>query len=115
MFRRYDILIIIFFLLWALGLFYFNYVKNEGVVLKVYVSNREVFSKALGELKGGERFEVQGPLGKSVFEYVKGKGVHMISSPCPDKLCIKQGFINKVGESIVCLPNRVVITWEGRK
>lgn len=29
---------------------------------------------------------------------------------CPDILCVKQGTISKTGETIVCLPHRVVVT-----
>ena len=29
---------------------------------------------------------------------------------CPDKLCVKQGTVSQSGESLVCLPNRVVVT-----
>lgn len=39
--------------------------------------------------------------------------VKVIESTCKDKLCIKQGEISKVGESIVCLPNRISISIVG--
>ena len=32
---------------------------------------------------------------------------------CPDKLCVSQGIISKSGQSIICLPHKVVITIEG--
>lgn len=32
---------------------------------------------------------------------------------CPDKLCVKQGKIDKIGQSIICLPHRVVVTIKG--
>ena len=32
---------------------------------------------------------------------------------CPDKLDVKQGYISKVGEVIVCLPNKLVIEIKG--
>ncbi len=35
---------------------------------------------------------------------------HIKDATCPDKLCEMQGKINKTGETIVCLPNRIVIT-----
>lgn len=37
---------------------------------------------------------------------------YMKESKCPDHLCEKQGRIHKEGQSIVCLPNRVVVTIE---
>lgn len=34
----------------------------------------------------------------------------MIEADCPDKLCVNQKKISKNGESIICLPNKVVVT-----
>ncbi len=33
----------------------------------------------------------------------------MDKADCPDKLCVKQGKISKSGESIICLPHKVVV------
>lgn len=52
-------------------------------------------------------FTVHGPIGDTVIE-IKNRSVRVISSACPNKLCVHQGFIKK--GSIICLPNRVVIT-----
>lgn len=35
--------------------------------------------------------------------------VTMIQADCPDHLCLRQGPIDSKGETIVCLPNRVVL------
>lgn len=40
---------------------------------------------------------------------VKGDKVRMIEADCPDKLCVHQGYISKVGEVLVCIPNKVVV------
>lgn len=32
---------------------------------------------------------------------------------CPDKICVNQGWIEYGGESIVCLPHRLVVTVRG--
>ncbi|WP_249029894.1 NusG domain II-containing protein [Tannockella kyphosi] len=39
--------------------------------------------------------------------------VSMVSADCPDHLCIQQGEIELVGESIICLPNQVIVSIEG--
>lgn len=40
---------------------------------------------------------------------IKGGEVFITDADCPDKLCIRQGHINNTSQSIVCLPNKVVI------
>ncbi|HAD19883.1 MAG TPA: hypothetical protein DCF42_05740 [Lachnospiraceae bacterium] len=37
----------------------------------------------------------------------------MIEADCPDKLCVHQGKIHAKGETIVCLPNKVVVSIRG--
>lgn len=39
---------------------------------------------------------------------------HMTEASCPDKLCIHQGKADRSGQSIVCLPNRVVVKISGK-
>ena len=41
---------------------------------------------------------------------IENGAVHMESASCPDKLCVKQGTKSQVGETIVCLPHRLVAT-----
>ncbi|MGQ9631166.1 MAG: NusG domain II-containing protein [bacterium] len=51
---------------------------------------------------------VEGALGDMKIE-IKGGRARVIESNCPDKICIKQGWIANRGETIICVPNRVVI------
>ena len=44
---------------------------------------------------------------------IKDGEVNMIQAGCPDQLCIHQGPIHIQGETIVCLPNRVVVEITG--
>lgn len=39
--------------------------------------------------------------------------IWVTDSTCKDKLCIKEGAISKVGDTIICLPNRISISIEG--
>lgn len=46
---------------------------------------------------------------------IKDGQAYMTEASCPDKLCVRQGSISETGQSIVCLPNRVIVTITGRK
>ena len=39
--------------------------------------------------------------------------VWMEEADCPDKLCMAQGKISQPGQTIICLPNRVMVTIRG--
>ncbi len=42
------------------------------------------------------------------FEVKNGK-IRVVSSDCPDKICKNTGFISKSGESIICMPNKMIV------
>lgn len=57
---------------------------------------------------------------REIYEYVDDQGhentivregltVYMGDANCTDLLCIQQGEITQVGQTIVCLPNRVLV------
>ena len=41
-------------------------------------------------------------------------GAEVVSSDCPDKLCVHTGKITRSGQSIVCLPAKISITLESK-
>lgn len=45
---------------------------------------------------------------------IEGGSVRLEDADCPDRLCVRQGAISRSGESIICLPHKLVITIEGR-
>ncbi len=40
-------------------------------------------------------------------------GARFVRSVCPSQVCVKGGTINKVGQILVCLPQRVSVRIEG--
>lgn len=40
---------------------------------------------------------------------VHDNGVEVTEANCPDKVCVKTGFITKPSQSIVCIPNKLNI------
>lgn len=55
-----------------------------------------------------ETIEVITSLGKNVIQISKGKA-HISEADCPDKVCIKDGYIDNPSKILVCLPNKVVV------
>ncbi len=60
---------------------------------------------------------------KVLFDYGQQEGMNVLviengsaavtEADCPDKLCVKQRAVSRDGESIVCLPHKLVITVVG--
>ncbi len=44
---------------------------------------------------------------------VSGGAVSVASSVCPNQSCVRHAPVHKSGETVVCLPNRVVIRIDG--
>ena len=44
---------------------------------------------------------------------LKDNQIRFLETDCPDKMCGRTGFISKVGQSAVCLPNRIVVKITG--
>ncbi len=83
-------------------------IRGDNVIIQVEGKNFSRFS-----LSENRTVKVYGPLGISILEIKNGK-VRMFSSPCPDKLCVREGYISKPGQMIICVPNRVIVKIEGR-
>ncbi|MBU2701866.1 hypothetical protein Ga0466249_002993 [Sporomusaceae bacterium BoRhaA] len=55
-----------------------------------------------------EQLTIDGDSGYNIVQ-IEGKQVRVIESNCPDQLCVKQGWISRSPQQIVCLPNRIVV------
>ncbi len=53
-----------------------------------------------------------GPVGETSIEIKDGK-VHVHDSDCRNKVCISAGWVSRVGDWIICLPNNVFLLIEG--
>jgi hypothetical protein len=84
----------------------------KGLALSGNTASIEVNGKLLYRLSLNEdrTVEVHGPIGITRVEVKQGK-IRITDSPCPNKLCIRQGWIKR--GAIICLPNRVVVTIGG--
>jgi len=109
--KRKDLLIISSIFVLILLIYLFNsFTSTLGDTVIIQVAKKEPIRLPLNR---DRIIKVQGPLGESVIE-IKDRKVRMLFSPCPDKLCMKQGWIDKTSQSIICVPNRIIIKIEGR-
>ena len=93
--------------------------------MKDFIKNNENDNVivAIKELAEGEKFTVDGKeYGRyqlsseqeiqinetNVLEIRDGKA-KMKSADCPDQICVHQKAISRNGESIICLPNKIVL------
>lgn len=83
--------------------------KKPGARIVVDADNRTVYTAPLDK---NRKFEIVGPLGKTQLEIDNGS-VRVLSSPCPQKICIGLGEARRVGDLLACVPNRVVVRVEG--
>lgn len=54
------------------------------------------------------RYEVPGPLGQTVI-VVRAGAAQVESSPCPHQICVGMRAVDRPGETVVCVPNGVVV------
>ena len=78
--------------------------KKDGDYVLVRVEGKEVARYSL-QIDG--EYQLNG--GTNVLKIQDGKA-YLIYADCPDHLCINQGKISQNGQTITCLPNRIVIT-----
>ncbi len=106
MFTRYDILLIAGLLVVALiALGIMRYGTGAVDEVSVQVDGEEVIRLPLTDDK---HFSVEGHLGKTEMEIKDGQ-VRVMDSPCARKTCVHTGWIHKPYQTIICMPNHVVI------
>ena len=109
MFKKNDLLIIAAVLLLASAAFLA--VKLAGNSdpgrVEIRVNGKLTASYSLGT---DREFNVTGYDGGEVHGIISGGTVDVTAASCPDKICVDHSVIRHTGESIICLPNRVVIT-----
>lgn len=84
---------------------------EEETTVVVSINGKEYGVYVLSE---NQTVELPGELGKNKLMISDGV-VWMETAVCPDQYCVKQGKISKVGEQIVCLPNKIVVELTGEE
>lgn len=106
--KKFDILIIgIVGLFSAALVLFFNQLDTNSQKEVVISSKGEEFARV--KLDGQDyAFRIENEHGYNLVR-VDTNGVYVEEADCPDQDCVEVGGINKVGQSIICAPNYLVI------
>ena len=107
--KKWDFLVCVVVLGIGIALFFAMQSDNVGSDVEVYV-NGELYS--VYSLSENRTVCIETSFGKNTLCIRNGE-VFVIESDCKDKLEIDAGKISRCGESLICLPNRLVLTIAG--
>lgn len=111
--NRIWIVVFSFVALLCLGIWLFiSNVSSPSKVVGIYKDGSLVEKIDLNSVTGEREITLSGDLGDNVILVSNGR-IEMKSADCPDKICVEHGELKSSSSPIVCLPNKVVIKFEG--
>ncbi len=107
--KRNDIFLLIGILTVALGIFagYTLFFHSSGDSITISVDGTVTHTLSLQE---NITLAIEGNQGGTNTLEIKNGAASITHADCPDKLCVHQKEIKNQGETLVCLPHKVIIT-----
>lgn len=106
-----DVLTLLIAGLCTTALFVHAWLQPAGNMLVVRAQGSVVARTALDRDAG---YDVKGKLGITRVEILSGRA-RVKADPGPRQICVKQGWINRAGETALCLANEVSLEIQGVK
>ena len=79
-------------------------IKQDGKVIKTV---------DLDKVKDGQDIRISYDTDHyNIVRIEKGR-IRITDADCPDKVCVKTGWITQPGQSVICLPHKLIIKIEG--
>ncbi len=111
LFKKNDLLLIgILLIIFAGIMIFLSITREDGSMVQVSVNGELAASFPLSE---DIEYEIEGCNGGSNTLVIQDGWAYIRDSSCPDHLCEKMGRINSSGQSLICLPNRVIVEITG--
>ena len=92
----------------VIGFFTFKLTAKNGSTVKVIINGQTKEEYSLNE---DIKTVISNGKGKNTL-VIKDGFAYIESADCPDKICVSHRKISKSGETVVCLPHKVVIEVE---
>lgn len=108
--RKYDMILAAVLVLIAVLIWLFIYLtRSEGASVLVTVDG-EVYGEY--PLSTDTEIRIGGEETYNLL-VIKDGEAEVVEASCPDKLCVNQGKISFNGQSIICLPNKLIVEVTG--
>ncbi|MDD3269281.1 MAG: NusG domain II-containing protein [Syntrophomonadaceae bacterium] len=105
---KYLLGILLVFLIFSYPVYFLVNREASSLTAEISVNGNTISRIDLNNPPPERLINITGPIGTSVAE-VKPGAIRMKFSPCPDQYCMKTGWIDRPGQIIVCVPNRIII------
>ncbi|MEB3429885.1 NusG domain II-containing protein [Citroniella saccharovorans] len=109
--NKADMIVFLFiFFISIVGIIFINKPKNNNgkKYISVQLEGKEIMKLDFLEENTKEEKRIDSKYGYNIIE-VFGDKVRVLEADCKDKVDVKQGYIKNTGETLVCLPHRLVI------
>ncbi len=112
LFKKSDLIIIGGLIVLSLigAAFYFFVSGKKAAKAEILVDAKLVQTV---DLSKNQTFTVTGVDGGTNLVVVSDGKIAVTDADCPDKICVNTGAISKPGQTIVCMPHRVVVQIKG--
>lgn len=106
--KKLAVVFAVVFLVFTILAICLTFIKPDENVAVISVNGKEYETVSLDVDRD---FIVNTEYGENKIE-IKGGNIRVLSADCPDKLCIRHGKLHSKYDSIVCLPNKLVIEYK---
>jgi len=98
------------FAIFLLATAYLNSIQPKKLVAVITVNGKTVKKV---DLSKDDMFDIKTEFGTNTV-VVENEKIYVKDATCPDGVCIRHGALRNKYDSIVCLPNKLVIEYENR-
>lgn len=85
-----------------------GYTYNKQESSSSAINTNEISEKSTQQGKNDQVVNIPGFVGNCILVIKDGKA-YMLEADCPNQICVHHSAISHKGETIVCLPNRIII------
>lgn len=107
--KRDIVLALVLLTMGAAGVLIVKYGFGQGNTAYIYIDDKLAQTV---DLSVDDVYTFRSDMGSNTIE-VRDGAVSMKSADCPDKVCVRMGAKDKNGETITCLPHKLVIEVHG--